>query len=151
MVRPSDPRGRDRTRSIQLDGRVAEIAQNLSDQGKLSSVLSNLLYEAYGHTSKRAKLEAKYAELEQQSRDLIAERIQVKKSIELLDNNKKRNAARIDDLEIKLESMIKSLRETEAMIQTGHTTNKYGKKYITLKETQSQIVEKLRRELEDLQ
>lgn len=151
MVRPSDPRGRDRTRSIQLDGRVADIAQNLSDQGKLSSVLSNLLFDAYGHTSKRAKLEAKYAELEQQSREIIEQRMQVRKSIELLENNKKRNAARIDDLEIKLESMIKSLRETEAMIQTGHTVNKGGITYQKVKETQSALVEKYRRELEDLQ
>jgi len=151
MVRPSDPRGRDRTRSIQLDGRVADIAQKLSDNGKLSSVLSDLLFEAYGHTSQRAKLQAKLGDIEQQSKDLIAKREQVIKSLELLDNKKKRNQYMIDEIEINLESMIKSLRETEAMIQTGHTVNKGGIPYTKVKQTQSELVEKYRRQLEELQ
>ena len=150
MVRPSDSRGRDRTRSIQLDGRVSDIAQNLASQGKLSSVISDLLYEKYGHKSKRAKLEAKLAELDAERAEIELRKGQVKKALELHDNNQKRNAHLIDDLEIKLESMIKSLRETEAMIQTGHTVNIGGISYQKVKETQSALVEKYRRQLEEL-
>ena len=150
MSRKADKRGRDRTRTIQLRGDVADIAQQLANENKLSSVISELLIEAYGHKSERAKLEAKYAELEQQSRDLIERRMQVRKSIELLDNKKKRNQYIINDIEIKLESMIKSLRETESMIQTGHTVNKGGIPYTKVKEAQAQLVEKYRRQLEEL-
>ena len=46
--------------------------------------------------------------------------------------------------------MIKSLRETEAMIQTGHTVNAGGISYQKVKQTQSELVEKFRRQLEDL-
>tara|TARA_Y100000004_G_C8926240_1_gene417757 strand:+ start:717 stop:1172 length:456 start_codon:yes stop_codon:yes gene_type:complete len=150
MVRPSDSRGRDRTRSIQLDGRVSEIAQNLASQGKLSSVLSNLLYEKYGHTSKRAKLEAKLAELDAERAEIELRKGQVKKALELHENNQKRNAHKIAELEIQLESMIKSVRETEAMIQTGHTVNAGGISYEKVKRNQSELVEKFRRQLEEL-
>lgn len=48
MPRVADPRGRDRTRTIQLRGDVADIAQKLADSGTLSSTLSDLLASAYG-------------------------------------------------------------------------------------------------------
>lgn len=48
MGRKADPRGKDRTRTIQLRGDVADIAQKLADQGILSKTLSELLCAAYG-------------------------------------------------------------------------------------------------------
>ena len=48
MGRKANPRGRDRTRTIQLDGDVAEIAQKLAEQSKLSATLSELLRYNYG-------------------------------------------------------------------------------------------------------
>jgi DNA repair exonuclease SbcCD ATPase subunit len=48
MARPSNPRGKDKPRSICLDGDVAEIAQRLADRSTLSSTLSELLRQNYG-------------------------------------------------------------------------------------------------------
>jgi len=48
MARPSNPRGKDKPRSIVLDGDVAEIAQRLADNNALSSTLSELLRSNYG-------------------------------------------------------------------------------------------------------
>jgi len=48
MARPSNPRGKDKPRSIVLDGDVADIAQGLAEQNKLSATLSELLRTNYG-------------------------------------------------------------------------------------------------------
>jgi len=48
MARPSNPRGKDKPRSICLDGDVADIAQRLAEQNKLSATLSELLRSNYG-------------------------------------------------------------------------------------------------------
>lgn len=51
MGRKPNPRGKDRTRTISLDGDVAEIAQELADKSQLSKVLSELLRSSAGLTS----------------------------------------------------------------------------------------------------
>jgi len=48
MGRPKDPRGRDKSRTITLAGDVAEIAQKLADENRLSSTLSKLLRVEFG-------------------------------------------------------------------------------------------------------
>ena len=48
MGRKRDPKGKDRTRTIQLAGDVADIAQKLADNGQLSATLSELLRHNYG-------------------------------------------------------------------------------------------------------
>ena len=48
MGRPKDPRGRDRPRTINLSGDVADIAQKLADYNQLSSTLSKLLRMEFG-------------------------------------------------------------------------------------------------------
>ena len=58
MVRPPKPGGRDRTRSISLDGDVSEIAENLARKNQLSRTLSELLRKAYGFPSEAEKAKA---------------------------------------------------------------------------------------------
>lgn len=58
MGRPKNPRGKDRTRTISLDGDVAEIAQDLADKSQLSKVLSQLLRTSYGISDDISRLEA---------------------------------------------------------------------------------------------
>lgn len=52
MGRKPDPKGKDRTRTIQLAGDVADIAQKLADNGQLSATLSDLLRQQYGFGDK---------------------------------------------------------------------------------------------------
>lgn len=47
MGRKPNPKGKDRTRTISLDGDVSDIAQQLADKSQLSKVLSQLLRNAY--------------------------------------------------------------------------------------------------------
>ena len=61
MGRKADPKGKDRTRTIQLAGDVAEIAQKLADRGQLSATLSELLRHNYGFGD---KIEEKKRELD---------------------------------------------------------------------------------------
>ena len=49
---------KDKTRSIALDGDVAEIAQDLANKGLLSKTISQLLREKYGYVSEIEKAEA---------------------------------------------------------------------------------------------
>lgn len=58
MGRPKNPRGKDRTRTISLDGDVGEIAQSLADKSQLSKVLSQLLRASYGISDDISRLEA---------------------------------------------------------------------------------------------
>ena len=58
MGRKPDPRGKDRPRSIVLSGDVAEIAQKLADEGRLSATISALLRAEYGMDSALEALEA---------------------------------------------------------------------------------------------
>lgn len=48
MGRPKDPRGRDRPRTVVLTGDVADIAQKLADENRLSSTISKLLRIEFG-------------------------------------------------------------------------------------------------------
>jgi len=80
MGRKPNPRGKDRTRTISLDGDVAEIAQNLADKSQLSKVLSQLLRTSYGISDDISRLEAtlnaaisERKALQQREEDLIKE------------------------------------------------------------------------------
>jgi chromosome segregation ATPase len=57
MGRKPNPRGKDRTRTISLDGDVAELAQKLADKSQLSAVLSQLLRQSYGISDELSHLE----------------------------------------------------------------------------------------------
>lgn len=56
MGRKPNPRGKDRTRTISLDGDVADIAQELADKSQLSKVLSQLLRNAYNISDEVSKM-----------------------------------------------------------------------------------------------
>jgi len=68
-VRPLKEGGRDRTRSISLDGDVAEIAENLARNNLLSRTLSELLRNAYGFASEKERAEARLFELTSQRKE----------------------------------------------------------------------------------
>lgn len=148
MARPSDKRGRDRSRTIQLTGDVAEIAQKLADNNELSKVLSDLLRQNYGYATKMSKIQAQLAEIAESESELKVKKAQVEADLERARIQNSQNAGLKDEIEIKLESMIESLRFTEAMIQTGNKFNKLGVPYEKIKTTQSELVEKFRRQLE---
>ena len=57
MGRKPNPKGKDRPRSICLDGDVSELAQKLADKSQLSSVLSQLLRQNYGISDELSQLE----------------------------------------------------------------------------------------------
>jgi hypothetical protein len=61
MGRKPNPRGKDRTRTISLDGDVAEIAQHLAGKSQLSKVLSQLLRQAYNISDEVAIMKDKLA------------------------------------------------------------------------------------------
>lgn len=147
-MRPKDPRGRDRTRTIQLSGDVADIAERLSQEGRLSKEISRLLFEEYGHSSQVKKLEAEMAILADQMQQIDIQRAKLENRLELAKNSQKVASKHKEEISIKLESMIESLRMTEAMIQCGNTHNQHGQSYTKIKKNQSELVEKYRRQLE---
>lgn len=148
MVRPKDPNGRDRTRTIQLSGNVAEIAERLADEGKLSREISRLLFQEYGYSNKRKKIEAEIALIEEQMQNLAHSKAQAENALELALNHQKVNSKVREEIAIKLEAMIEALRVTEAMIQCGMTTDKHGYPLEKRKRDQSELVEKFRNQLE---
>lgn len=56
MGRKPNPRGKDKTRTISLDGDVGEIAQRLADKGQLSSTISDALRRQFGIDTQLDKL-----------------------------------------------------------------------------------------------
>lgn len=148
MSRKADKRGRDRTRTIQLRGDVADIAQQLANENKLSKIISDLLYEKYGYKNEQAKLRAKQAVLDAEIDKMIIERNNLENRLEMAQNKAKQEAHLKEEIELKLESMIDALRTTQAMIQCGTTHNQYGQSYKKIQQTQSELVEKYRKQLE---
>jgi chromosome segregation ATPase len=67
MGRKRNPLGKDRNRTIQLDGDVADKAQALADEGKLSRKISELLRYHY-------QIDSEVSRLESQLNDLIDKR-----------------------------------------------------------------------------
>ena len=89
MGRKPNPKGKDRTRTISLDGDVAELAQRLADKSQLSSVLSQLLRQSYGITDELAQLE-----------HALSTTIEERKNLQL------KEAALIEEIEAARDSLI---------------------------------------------
>ena len=70
MGRKPNPKGKDKTRTISLDGDVAEKAQELADKSQLSKVLSQLLRNAYNISDEVAILKDKLASLTEERKGL---------------------------------------------------------------------------------
>jgi len=70
MGRKPHPKGKDRTRTVALDGDVAEIAQHLADKSQLSKVLSQLLRQAYNISGEIAIMKDKLAALTEERKGL---------------------------------------------------------------------------------
>jgi regulator of replication initiation timing len=141
---------KDVTRSIRLDGDVKEIAQKLADDKKLSSTLSKLLRQHYG-------LHNEIDSIKQQLDRTVNERM-------LLQEEERILADKIDELE-----NVKAIRQEQ---DKPHIQRKLSNLYAlydkTMKEysraidsnlkkikarqleTQSQLIDELQKELEDL-
>lgn len=70
MARPPNPIGKDRPRTICLDGDVAEIAQRLASNNLLSREISQFLRNKYGHSSELEKQEARLHEIVNERKQL---------------------------------------------------------------------------------
>lgn len=88
MGRKPNPRGKDKTRTIQLDGDVADIADELATKSQLSAVLSQLLRESFGIVDNVAVLERQLVALtderklmQQREEELIQELTRAKDAV----------------------------------------------------------------------
>lgn len=70
MGRKPNPKGKDRTRTISLDGDVSDVAQELADKSQLSKVLSQLLRNAYNISDEVAIMKDKLASLVEERKGL---------------------------------------------------------------------------------
>ena len=86
--------------------------------------------------------------LADQMQQIDIQRAKLENRLELAKNSQKGASKHKEEISIKLESMIESLRMTEAMIQCGNTHNQHGQSYTKIKKNQSELVEKYRRQLE---
>ena len=86
--------------------------------------------------------------LADQMQQIDIQRAKLENRLELAKNSQKVASKHKEEISIKLESMIESLRMTEAMIQCGNTHNQHGQSYAKIKKNQSELVEKYRRQLE---
>ena len=74
MGRKPLKQGKDRTRTIALDGDVASIAQRLASKSQLSATLSELLRREYGLTSEIDDKKAMLAAMVEEDRQRAAQR-----------------------------------------------------------------------------
>lgn len=72
MGRKRNPLGKDRNRTIQLDGDVAEKAQSLADEGKLSRKISELLRYHYQIDSEASRLKSQLNDLIDKRKEMQA-------------------------------------------------------------------------------
>lgn len=82
MGRKPNPKGKDRTRTISLDGDVAELAQKLADKSQLSSVLSQLLRQNYGISDELSQLEQALSVTIDERKNLQQKELQLIEEIE---------------------------------------------------------------------
>lgn len=82
MGRKPNPRGKDRTRTISLDGDVAEIAQKLADKSQLSAVLSQLLRQNYGISDELSQLKQVLSATIDERKNLQEKELQMIEQIE---------------------------------------------------------------------
>lgn len=141
---------KDKTRSIVLDGDVADKAQQLADDKMLSSTLSMLLRNHYGLTSEIEAAETRLHEL-------VNTRMQIREQEEQLadwiDTAKRERLIKIDKEKPHLERKLKkTLVLHDATIKKLHQTNNvYEKDRIRqVISNQKEIIDALEKELEEL-
>ena len=119
---------KDKTRSIRLDGDVADIAQKLADDSQLSATISKLLRQHYGrHTE--------IDSIKQQLDRTVNERM-------LLQEEEKLLADKLDELEdVKMQRMITDLPHLERKIRDMEVLHKKTKdQWMNARDTQTRIL-----------
>ncbi len=82
MGRKPNPRGKDRSRTIQLDGDVSDIAQALADKSQLSAQLSQLLRQHYNISDELSTLKTTLASITDQRKAMQAQEDELIEEIE---------------------------------------------------------------------
>ena len=126
MGRKPNPKGKDRTRTISLDGDVAEIAQELANKSQLSRVLSQLLRQSYGISDQLSRLEHALSStiderknLQQKELEIIAEIDAAKEQIVHQQNHILPSLYQRQGV---LEQRIRSLREKQQYLPPREAT-----------------------------
>lgn len=124
MPRPSNPHGKDKPRTICLDGDVSEIAQRLADQNMLSREITNFLRTKYGHPTALDKMKADLAELVNSRKNLQHQEEELIEAIDLEERLSREKA--LHDLENERAVARENLKQVESNINLIETRLKYG-------------------------
>jgi len=151
MGRPPNPKGKEKARTISLDGDVSEIAQRLASKSLLSHTLSALLRKEFGVAT---ALEAAQTELKQ----LITERDQNAQAQELaiarIDQLEKeamqRKTTIIPAIEMRLEKLYARKEKTERDMNRAFTPQDVRAKERVIANIEK-IIEATLKELEEVQ
>lgn len=124
MARPSNPTGKDRPRTICLDGDVSEIAQRLADHNLLSREISQFLRTKYGYASEIEKEEARLHEIINARKNLQQEEEAI---ISKLDEMKQREFEKALNERAKAqETALKDIQFLEGKISSIEARLKFG-------------------------
>lgn len=124
MARTPNPIGKDRPRTICLDGDVSEIAQRLADNNLLSREISQFLRNKYGYASEIEKEEARLHEVINARKNLQEEEEAI---ISKLDEMKQREFDKALQERAKAqETALKDIQFLEGKISSIEARLKYG-------------------------
>lgn len=124
MPRPSNPNGKDKPRTICLDGDVSEIAQRLADNNMLSREITEFLRNKYGHPTQLDKLKAQLSDMVNARKNLQAQEEELIQAIDEEEALARQKA--IHDLENERAVARKNIKEVESNINLIETRLKYG-------------------------
>lgn len=153
MGRKPNPRGKDRTRTISLDGDVADIAQELADKSQLSRVLSQLLRQAYNISDEVAVLKAKLTETIDQRRALQAKEEDIIAAIsdaeEKIIHQKNHILPALYQRQGKLEEKLARLREEHKKALDPQTSRRKASQMQTTTNQLYELLDEIKRMEED--
>lgn len=149
MGRKRNPLGKDRNRTIQLDGDVAEKAQALADEGKLSRKISELLRYHYQIDSEASRLKSQLNDLIDKRKEMQALEEELIEKI----NNAEQNILerRVNDLPGLLEKkdqILELMNKTNLQLATAipHERARLSKVYAN----QGEILNKIQSQIKEL-
>ena len=151
MGRPANPKGKDKTRTISLDGDVSEIAQRLASKSVLSHTLSALLRQEFGVAT---ALEAAQEELQQLIREreenAQAQATAILRIDQLQEEAETRKTTIIPAIEMRLEKLYARKEKTEKDLKRAFTPQDVRAKERVIANIEK-IIEATLKELEEFQ
>lgn len=115
---------KDKTRSIRLDADVAELAQRLADDGKLSATISQLLRQ---HFAIHGEIDIMKTKLDELVNQRMSIREQEEELSELIDQMENRHAMKMAEqkpwIERKLKQWRESLERSERKLLSARNQN----------------------------